>query len=253
MDLRPGLLHRLGFEHHRSETEVFAVVLDHRLRPQLAADHQRLVDALAATLEIQLRGVPFLLQPARTDAEFQAPARQHVQGRDGARRDERVAQANVVHVGADADVRRARRNEAHVGEHVEHRHVGRHRRMVLAVIRAALAGHRKHQVLGQPHRLETQPVGLFADRHPQARIQPPHRQPDLHLAVLVRIRHRSFLSPSTKSVTRPAAAASPSCSRRRDETPPPVPRHRCAGPSFRNRSARRSPRRIPSAACARSE
>ena len=56
----------------------------------------------------------------------------------------------------------------------------RDRRMVLAVMRAAPHVDREHQVLGDPHRVEAQPVRLHGDRHPGRGIEDAERQGELH-------------------------------------------------------------------------
>ena len=61
-------------------------------------------------VEVEAGGVPLLLQPAGADAELDATTRDHVERGDRARGDERVAQADVVDVGAEAHVLRGRRD-----------------------------------------------------------------------------------------------------------------------------------------------
>ena len=51
--------------------------------------------------EVELGRVPLLLEPAGADAELEPPAGDDVEGLHGARRDERMAQPEVVHVGAE--------------------------------------------------------------------------------------------------------------------------------------------------------
>ena len=106
------LLHRLGVEHHRREVEELAVVLDHVLRPEATADVDGLVDPTAAGVEVEAGDLPLLLQPAGADAELDPTARDHVERGDGARGDERVAQPDVVDVGAEAHVLRGRRDRS---------------------------------------------------------------------------------------------------------------------------------------------
>ena len=70
---------------------------------------QGLVDPPAPGREVETDGLPLRLQPAGTDAELDPAPRHHVEGGDGPGGDERVAEADVVHLGAEVDAARSGR------------------------------------------------------------------------------------------------------------------------------------------------
>ena len=150
------------------------------LGPQLLAHLDRLVDAAAPGREVELGRDPLLLEPARTDPELEAAARDDVEGLDGARRDERVAQPEVVDVRAQPDALRPARQVRQVREGVEDRRVGRNRRVRLARVRGAAHLRREDQVLGKPHRLEPEPLGLERAVDEERRVEPAECDPELH-------------------------------------------------------------------------
>jgi hypothetical protein len=85
-------------------------------------------------------------------------------------------------VGADADPLGSRRQEREVGQRVEHRDVGRDRRVVASVDRAAQQVGRQHEVLGDPHRVVAQLVGGDGDVDPGRRVELTERDRELHEA-----------------------------------------------------------------------
>ena len=107
-------------------------------------------------LEGQLQGLPFLGEPTRPDAELEAAARHGVNGGDRARRNERVAQADVVDVGAEPQGRGLRRHGGDLDPRVVRRSGRRDRRLSLVRgVRRAGHGHGHYQMLGHPDRLES--------------------------------------------------------------------------------------------------
>ena len=177
---RLRLLDGLRVEHHRGEVEELAVVLHHVLGPEAATDVDGLVDPAATGVEVEAGGVPLLLEPAGADAELHPSARDHVEGGDRARRDERMAQTDVVDVGAEPHVVRGRGDRGQRHERIERRRVRRDRRVRVARVRAALHLHREHQVLRQPHRLEPRLLGGLRRGRPELGVHPCEHHADLH-------------------------------------------------------------------------
>ena len=127
-------------------------------------------------------GAPLLLEPARADAELDAPARHDVERLHGARRDERVAQPEVVDVGAEPQVvgfgrrgsrgTRTRRTPASSAAPAGASSPGCGERLI---------AHGKHEVLGQPHRLVAEALGLVGGVEVEVRVERAERDPELHV------------------------------------------------------------------------
>ena len=207
-----GLLHRLRFEHDLVEREELAVVRDRLLGPQPLADLDRFVDAAAARREVESAWRP---TPARaTTRRCRTRSGRPRGGRRSARRARvvngwRSPMLNTCVPSRTRSVRR--REEREVRERVVDRRVGRHRRMVLARMRRARHRAGEHEVLGQPHRLEAEPLGR-------------ERRVDVEVRVAARrARRRTSRRAVTGSpavVTQPAVGCGPTrrprgCRRRR--------------------------------------
>ena len=136
------------------------MVRDRLLGPEPLADLDRLVDAPAARREVELRSRP---TPPRARSRrcrtrtgrsrrCRASARRVPRRTGGAarccRRACRAARARCAPRGSRG--RRTRRRSA----------CRRHRRVLLARVRRAAHRAREHEVLGQPHRLVAEPLGL---------------------------------------------------------------------------------------------
>ena len=107
------------------------MVLDHLFGPEPPAHLDRLVDSASAGREVETDRLPFGAEPARADTHDGPAAAHDVEGGDGARRDERVAQPEEVHVRRELRALGAPREERQVGEHVEHRRARRDGRVFL--------------------------------------------------------------------------------------------------------------------------
>ncbi len=125
----------------------------------------------------------------------------HVERGDRARGDERVAQPDVVDVGAEAHVLRGRRDRGQRHQRVERGRVRRDRRVRVAVVRAPVHLHREHEVLRQPHRLEPGVLGGLRGGRPELRVHPREHHTDLHGVENLRVLSRLFQSSSRGSRT----------------------------------------------------
>ena len=109
-DRRPRLLHGLGLERDarrsrkNSPSCATSGSVQSRLHTSIASSTRRPRVAKSSPT-----ATPLLLEPAGADAELDAPARDDVERLHRARRDERVAQPEVVHVRAEAHVARSGR------------------------------------------------------------------------------------------------------------------------------------------------
>ncbi len=83
-------------------------------------------------MEVELGRVPLLLEPAGADAELGSTPRDEVEGLDGPRRDEGVAEPDVVHVGPESHPFGAASEVGEVRDGVEDRRRRGHRRVLLA-------------------------------------------------------------------------------------------------------------------------
>jgi hypothetical protein len=135
--------------------------------PQAPAHLEVFVGHATAHARVGADGGELLAQPADADAEDDAPARQRIERRDQLRRDDRVAVRQHVHADAEPHARRRRRQirERHerlveLHQAVEHRR--RRRRARIERVDARRLD-RHHQMIGDPHRVEPQRLGVLGE------------------------------------------------------------------------------------------
>ena len=180
-EARLRLLHRLRVEHHRRRSRRTRRGAPPRPRSRAAGRCRwsRRPDGRGSWKSRPV-AVPLLLEPAGADAELDPAAREDVERGDRACGDERVAQADVVDVGAEPHGLRRRGDRGQRHERVERGGVRRDRRVRVARVRAALHLHREHEVLRQPHRLEPRVLGGLRGGRPELGVDPCEHHTDLH-------------------------------------------------------------------------
>ena len=157
------------------------------LAPQPLTHLDRLIHSPSPRGEIQTHRIPLGPEPAGPDPEFESSAARHVESDDSSGDRQRMAQADVVDVGAEANPLGLPGQERQVGEDLEHGDVGWNRRVIRIRDRTALQFDRKDQVLGHPDRLEAQLVSEKGGFRPQARSERCQCNADLHGAPFDRI------------------------------------------------------------------
>ena len=116
-DRRMRLLHRLGVDQDVVEADVLARELRVRLGPELDEGLDVFVGDLAALREIgRLDRLELLLHPAGADAQHQAAARQHVDGRQHLGGQYRGAMRHHHHRRDQAQLLRLGRDERHLDQ-----------------------------------------------------------------------------------------------------------------------------------------
>ena len=136
------------------------MVFHDALAPEAAQDLDHLVHALPACREIDAVQIVLVLHPAGAGAECHAPAAQDVQGTDGPRDLEGIAQRQHVDRYRHVQARGRRRDRAERGPHVGIPGVGAHRRPAVGGIGVGrLQFERIDAVIGEHHAVESHVLG----------------------------------------------------------------------------------------------
>src|ERR1051326_813864 len=119
-DRRMRLLHRMRQALDRIEPVELPGERGRRLGPQRLEDPDVLVADRAAPVEgVRAERVELILQPAHADAHGDASLRQHVDGRQRLRGEDRIAIRQDHHARHEAEPRRLRRDEGHEAQLLE--------------------------------------------------------------------------------------------------------------------------------------
>ena len=157
-------LHRLRLEADFLERVVRAVEAGQVFGPHTLQDVDDLVGARTACREVLAEDRVLLAVPADTDAQDDAPVRQHVGGRDRAGGHERVDEWQQVDAAAEAQAcgvgRQVTEQDPRV-EAVHPRAVGPDAGRAVRVV--GCDGGRQRDVVAGPHRLEAELVGAPRD------------------------------------------------------------------------------------------
>jgi hypothetical protein len=101
---RDPALDRFRIEDDRRKVEELAMMLNGLFRPERSTNIDCLVDSRSTGIKIKSHGLPFLAEPARTNAEVDAATCHQIDSCHGPRRNEGMAKSDIEDVCPQSDI-----------------------------------------------------------------------------------------------------------------------------------------------------